>query len=86
MTHGYRLLVAHQVNEQIKLAGPTTRRQFMQLLRRLEENPFLAGEFQEPDEVGRPLEGVVLREVAVFFRADHADRETKVLSVRPADS
>ena len=86
MSRGYTLLVANQVSEQIASLSPDTRRRFFRLPRQLEADPFRRGEFQQPDDVGRPLEGVILREIAVFFRTDHADREIKVLHLRAADA
>jgi len=81
----YTVFIAHPVLEASRSLPRATQVKPGRLIRKLTEDPFLRGEFQDHDDVGRPLEGVIVGEVAVFFWADHAVRKVKIVSLRSAD-
>ena len=54
------------------------------LFEHLAENPFLPGDFVEPDDIGRPMQIVIIGRFAVCFWTDHAVKEVKILDLKPA--
>lgn len=85
MNGSYTVFIAHPVLEASRSLPRATQVKLGRLIRKLTEDPFVRGEFQDHDELGRPLEGVIMGEVAVFFWADHAVKEVKIVSLRSAD-
>lgn len=51
------------------------------LLTRLHREPFLAGDYREPDVTGRTNEVVLVGNVLVFFWSDHAVKMVRVTGV-----
>ena len=80
----YRVFIATDVISILK----TCRRQEQLLITRLFEelanNPFRTGDYVERDEIGRPIQVVIIGRYAVFFWADHAVKEVKVIDLKPA--
>jgi hypothetical protein len=68
------------------LAGfkATERNRILRLLDRLRNDPFLAGDYIESDDIGRPMQVLVVGHHAVVFWADHAMKEVKILDLKPA--
>jgi len=53
-------------------------------IRSLADNPFQPTDYTEQDSQGRPREIKIVAALAVVYHVDHADREVRVLDVRPA--
>ena len=66
----------------------TCRRQEQLLVTRLFDelanDPFRAGDYVERDELGRPIQVVIIGKYAVFYWADDPVREVKVVDLKPA--
>jgi hypothetical protein len=45
---------------------------------------FRSGDYVERDKIGRPLQVLILGRQAVFFWADHAVKEIKIIDLKPA--
>jgi len=43
------------------------REELLSFFRQLGGNPFMTGDFQDPDDSGRPIEGVVLGYFAIYY-------------------
>ena len=54
-------------------------------LESLSGNPSQTGDYEEKDDVGRPVQIKILGDYALTFWADHAVREVKVTKVEKAD-
>ncbi len=55
--------------------------QVIEVLTRLRLQPFLQGDYREPDDTGRTNEVVLAGNVLVFFWSDHAAKTVRVTKV-----
>lgn len=80
----YRVLISMDV---LQLEKPSRRdRDFiLKFLSDLANNPTLKGDYEEQDEVGRPVQIKIIGKYALTFWADHAVKEVKVTKVELAD-
>jgi hypothetical protein len=51
------------------------------LLYQLAENPSQIGDYSEPDETGREVQFILVRDLLIAFRADHAVRELRIVDI-----
>ena len=70
----YRVLIAKEV---IASLGNCSRREKMLITR-------LFGDYVERDEIGRPIQVLVVGRFALWFWSDHAVKEVKVLDLTSA--
>jgi hypothetical protein len=80
----YRVMVAREILTQAK-PSMSERRRLLALLDSLASDPFQAGDFQEDDGEGRPVQVRVIGRYALTFWADHAAKEVKVTKMIQAD-
>ena len=80
----YTVFLASPVAEAFSTFKPREKTQLLKLLRRLQSDPFLQGDYTEQDLIGRPMSVIIVGRMAVVFWADHAVKEIKVLDIRPA--
>jgi hypothetical protein len=80
----YRVFIAAEVIAFLRTCG--RREQFLstRLFEQLANDPFCAGDYVERDEIGRPIQVVIVGKYAVFFWADHPVKEVKVMDLKPA--
>ena len=80
----YRVLITHKV---LLLARPAVRerQEIYAFLEGLAHDPFQKGDYEEMDEIGRPIEIKIIGRWALTFWSDHAVREVKVIRVEKAD-
>ena len=80
----YKVLVTHEV---LSLPRPSTRdrQRIVSFLESLADNPFQKGDYEEKDDIGRPIQIKVIGQYALTFRADHGEREVKVIKIEKAD-
>ena len=80
----YKVLVTHHV-----LSLPRPRAQdkarIISFLERLSDDPFQKGDYEEKDEVGRPVQIKIIGPYALAYLADHSEREVKILQIEKAD-
>jgi hypothetical protein len=81
----YELYLRREVFEFLRSLKAAERERLWTLLSYLGRNPFRAGDFVEIDPSGREVQGIVLRQFAVFYWPDHAVKEVKVVEIRLAD-
>lgn len=77
----YNLVVDLDVLQQLLQASEEQREQVIDLLTRLRRQPFMHGDFREPDDSGRANEVILAGNVLVFFWSDHAVRTVRVTKV-----
>jgi hypothetical protein len=51
------------------------------LLYQLAENPSQIGDYSEPDETGREVQFILVRDLLIAFWADHAVRELRIVDI-----
>jgi len=80
----YRVFIASEVIAALRRCNLVEKNRITRLFEHLAENPFLTGDFVEPDNIGRPMQIVIVGRFAVCFWADHPVKEVKVLDLKPA--
>ena len=78
------MFVAAELVANLRSCGSRERRIILRLFDELAEDPFRAGDYVEPDDVGRPIQVLIIGRRAVCFWADHAVKEVKVVDLKPA--
>ena len=77
----YRVLIAKEV---IASLGNFSRREKILLTRifdQLADDPYRVGDYAERDEIGRPIQVLIIGRVALWYWSDHAVKEVKVLDL-----
>jgi hypothetical protein len=64
----------------VALSKPRQRK-LIALLYQLAENPSQIGDYSEPDDTGREIQFILLRDLLVAFWADHAVRELRIVDI-----
>ena len=65
-------------------SGPQ-RQRIMSFVRSLAEDPFQAGDYQDTDPEGNPVEIKIIGKYAVTYHVDHPVKEVKIVNIQPAD-
>jgi len=82
----YRVFVAVDVLERLRTCRLQERRQVIRLFEQMSQDPYLTGDYVERDDIGRPIQVIIIGRQAVCYWADHAVKEVKVIDLRPAGS
>jgi hypothetical protein len=56
-------------------------RKLIWLLYKLAESPSQIGDYSEPDETGREVQFILVRDLLIAFWADHAVREMRIVMI-----
>ena len=80
----YKVLISIEV---LQLDRPARRERdrILTFLESLGEYPNTLGDYQEQDEVGRPVQIKIVGDYALTYWADHAVKEVKVTKIEKAD-
>jgi hypothetical protein len=80
----YKVLITLDV---LKLPRPSApeRHRLIAFLESLSAGPFQKGDYEETDEIGRPVQIKVIGHYALTFWDDHAVSEVKVARIEKAD-
>lgn len=80
----YKVLVTHEV---LSLRKPSARdrQAIISYLESLSSNPCQSGDYEEKDEIGRPVHIKVIGQYALTSWVDHAVSEVKVTQIEKAD-
>ena len=80
----YKVLITHEV---LSFARPVARdrQRILTFLDSLAHDPFQRGDYEEEDEIGRPIQIKLIGQCALTFWADHAASEVKVTRIEKAD-
>lgn len=82
MTPVYRVFVAADVIALLRKCSMSEKREITWLIDELAQNPFRKGDYIENDSLGRSVQVVVIGNRALWFWADHAFKEVKVIDLR----
>lgn len=80
----YSVFVESHIAESLPQMKLKERNQILGLLKKLRSNPFLEGDYVERDNIGRPVQVVVVGNHALWFWTDHAVKEVKVIDLKLA--
>ena len=80
----YRVFIAADVIASLKACKRQEQLLITRLFDELANDPHRAGDYVERDEIGRPIQVLIISRQAVFFWADHAVNEVKILDLKPA--
>jgi len=85
MTGDYGLFVRHEVFQAVLTATRTSRMRIIAFIESLSSDPFQQGDYTETDSAGRNCQVKIIGKHAVYFWADHAVKEVKVVDLIDAD-
>jgi mRNA-degrading endonuclease RelE of RelBE toxin-antitoxin system len=80
----YRVFIAAEVITLLRSCPRREQQIFTRLFEELAKDPYRVGDYAERDEVGRPVQVLIVGGRAVYFWADHPVKEVKVVDLRPA--
>ena len=80
----YKVLVCIEILE-LERPSRSVRYQVLSFLQSLAEHPTKPGDYEERDEVGRPVQIKIIGRYALTYWADHAVKEVKVMKFEKAD-
>jgi len=80
----YHVFIAADVVSNLKACRRQEQLLITRLFDELANNPFRSGDYVERDEIGRPMQVLIIGRQAVFFWADHAVKEVKIIDLKPA--
>ena len=82
--NSYSVYVEAHVAESIPRLKIAEREHLLRFFHKLRANPFLEGDYIEHDDIGRPLQVLVIGRHAVIFWTDHPVKEVKILDLKLA--
>lgn len=85
MQWDYALYIRHEVYQVVRTGSRATRDRIIAFLESLPTNPFQSGDYSETDSTGRDCQVRIIGKYAVYFWADHAVKEVKVIDIIDAD-
>ena len=85
MDLSYDLYVRHEIYELLRTLPSGIRRKIIAFMESLPADPFQAGESVATDREGRPCQVRIVGRYAIYFWADHAVKEVRVVDMVDAD-
>jgi hypothetical protein len=86
MKLSYEVFIRHEVYQILQRASADDRERFCYFVESLADDPFRAGDATTPDDTGRVVQAKVLGRFVLFYWADHAAKEVRVVDLtRAAD-
>ncbi len=81
----YEPYVRHEVYQTLTLVPSSNRQRILNFIEYLAINPFDEGDYTERDSTGRECQVRIIGKFAVYFWADHAEKEVRIVDVIDAD-
>jgi hypothetical protein len=85
MPGSYVLFIRREVYSILHESSRTARNRVVSFIEALSANPFQSGDYSEKDSTGRDCQVKIIGKYAVFFWADHAGKEIKIVDMIDAD-
>jgi mRNA-degrading endonuclease RelE of RelBE toxin-antitoxin system len=82
----YRVFIGVEIVRELKAYPRKQQVLITQFLDFLGDNPHHQGDYIEHDNVSRPIQVAILGRFAVFYWADHAVEEVKIVDLKLADT
>ena len=80
----YRVFIAAEVITTLRSLRGREKHLITRLFEQLADNPFRSGDYIERDDIGRPIQVLLIGKYALCYWADHADKEVKILDLKSA--
>lgn len=85
MKLSYDVFIRHEVYRTLQGASAHDQERVLDFIESLAGNPFREGDATIPDEHGRAVQVKMLGGLMLFYWADHADKEVRVVDLANAD-
>ncbi len=79
--HSYEPVLSSRAAAFLVSLSRARQRKLIGLLYQLAENPSQIGDYSEPDETGREVQFIFVRDQLIAFWADHAVRELRIVDI-----
>lgn len=79
--HSYEPVLSSKAAAFLVSLSKTRQRKLIGLLYQLAENPSQIGDYSEPDDAGREVLFILVRDILIAFWADHAVREMRIVDI-----
>jgi mRNA-degrading endonuclease RelE of RelBE toxin-antitoxin system len=80
----YRVFIANSVIHDLRKFRRAEQDLITRILDGLSVDPFRRGDYVEQDEIGRPIQVLLIGRFALFYWADHSAKEVKITDLRAA--
>ena len=80
----FKIFINYDVLEEVPKSGKT-RAEILRFIESLAEKPLNSGDFDEIDDVGRPVYTKIIRKYAITYWPDTPVKEVKIIRIRKAD-
>lgn len=80
----YRVFIAADVVAFLRSCPKREQRIITRCLNDLGANPYRKGDYVEQDNIGRPIQVIIIGRYALYSWADHAVKELKIVDLRLA--
>jgi len=81
MKLGYEVFVRYEIYQFLQRVGADDRDRFCDFVESLADDPFRAGDAMTSDDTGRVVQVKMLGRFALFYWADHAAKEVRVVDL-----
>jgi len=81
MKLSYEVFVRHEVYQILQRVSADDQKRFCNFVESLADDPFRAGDATTPDDTGRVVQAKVLGRFVLFYWADHAAKEVRVVDL-----
>jgi mRNA-degrading endonuclease RelE of RelBE toxin-antitoxin system len=85
MTLSYDVFIRHEVYRALQGASAHDQERVLDFIESLAGNPFREGEATIPDKHGRAVQVKMLGRLVLFYWADHAEKEVRVIDLTNAE-
>lgn len=79
--HSYEPILSSKATAFLVASTKARQRKLIGLLYQLADNPSQIGDYFEPDETGRKVQFILVRDLLIAFWADHAVREFRIIDI-----
>lgn len=79
--HSYEPVLSSRSAAFLVALSKARQRELIRLLYQLAESPSQIGDYSEPDETGRDVQFILIRDRLIAFWADHAVRELRIVAI-----
>jgi hypothetical protein len=79
--HSYEPVLSSKAAAFLVSLSKSRQRKLIGLLYQLADNPSQIGDYTEPDQTGREVQFIIVRDLLIAFWADHAVREMRIVDI-----
>lgn len=79
--HSYEPVLSSKAAAFLVSLSKPRQRKLIGLLYQLADNPSQIGDYTEPDQTGRAVQFIIVRDLLLAFWADHAVREMRIVDI-----